>query len=66
MSMHKKVKLSLKDFFSKCDQIRSFLQICSHILAKSLVKNFIFCVVVHGVTKHRDKTQGLKETIILK
>ena len=39
------MKLSIKDFFSKCDQIRSFLQIWSHLLKKSLMENFIFCVV---------------------
>ena len=37
-----KVKFSLKDFFSKCDQIRSFLRIRSHLLKKSLMENFIF------------------------
>ena len=38
------MKFFIKDFFSKCDEIRSFLQIWSHeeIL---LVKNFIFCAV---------------------
>ena len=30
-----KMKYSIKDFFSKCDQIRSFLQIWSHLLKKS-------------------------------
>ena len=29
-------------FFSKCDQIRSFLRIWSHSLKKSLMKDFIF------------------------
>ena len=43
-----KMKFSVKDFFSKCDQIRSFLPIWSHLLKKSLIKNFIFCVV-HGL-----------------
>ena len=38
-----KMKFSIKDFFSKCDQIRSFLRICSHLLKKSLMENFIFC-----------------------
>ena len=38
-----KRKFSIKDFFSKCDQIRSFLRIWSHLLKKSLMKNFIFC-----------------------
>ena len=27
------------DFFSKCDQIRSFLRIWSHLLKKSLMEN---------------------------
>ena len=34
-----------KDFFSKCDQIRSFLRIWTNLLKKSLMKNFIFCAV---------------------
>ena len=38
-------KFSIKDFFSKCDQIRSFLRIWSHLLKKSLMENFIFCAV---------------------
>ena len=37
-----KMKLSIKDFFSKCDQIHSFLRIWSDLLKKSLMKNFIF------------------------
>ena len=40
-----KMKFSIKDFFSKCDQIRSFLRIWSHLLRKSLMENFIFCAV---------------------
>ena len=32
----------IEDFSSKCDQIRSFLQIWSHLLEKSLMENFIF------------------------
>ena len=40
-----KMKFSIKDFFSKCDQIRSFLRIWSHLLKKSLMANFIFCAV---------------------
>ena len=40
-----KMKFPIKDFFSKCDQIRSFLQIWSYLLKKSLMENFIFCVV---------------------
>ena len=41
-----KMKFSIKDFFCKCDQIRSFLRIWSHLLKKSLMKNFIFCTMV--------------------
>ena len=40
-----KMKFSIKDFFSKCDQIRSFLRIWSHLLKKPLMENFIFCAV---------------------
>ena len=39
-----KMKFSVEDFFSKCDQI-SFLRIWSHLLKKSLMENFIFCAV---------------------
>ena len=35
----------MKDFCSKCDQIRSFLRIWSHLLKKSFMENFIFCAV---------------------
>ena len=31
--------------FSKCDQIRGKLRICSHLLKKSLMEDFIFCAV---------------------
>ena len=36
------MKFSIKHFFSKCDQICSFLRIWSHLLKKSLMENFIF------------------------
>ena len=41
-----KIKFSVKDFFSKCDQICRKLRIWSHLLKKSLLKNFIFCDVI--------------------
>ena len=41
-----KMKLFLRDFFSKCDQICSFRRIWSHLRKKSLMENFIFCVVL--------------------
>ena len=37
-----KMKFSIKDFFSKCDQIHSLLLIWSHLLKKSFIENFIF------------------------
>ena len=40
------MKFSIKDFFSKFDQIRIFLQIWSNLLKKSLMGNFTFCAVV--------------------
>ena len=40
-----KMKFSITDFFSKCDQIRSFLQIWSQLLKESVMENFIFCAV---------------------
>ena len=43
--VHKKMKFSIKDFFSKCEQIRRKLRICSHLLKKSLMENFVFCAV---------------------
>ena len=37
-----KMKFSIKDFFSKYEQIRRKLRIWSHLLKKSLMENFIF------------------------
>ena len=34
--LHKKMKFFIKDFFSRCDQIR---------MKKSLMENFVFCAV---------------------
>ena len=41
----RKVKFSIKDLFSKCDQIRWKLRIWSHLLKKPFMENFIFCAV---------------------
>ena len=38
------MKFSITDFFSKCDEVRTFLRIWSHLLKKSVVENFIFWV----------------------
>ena len=37
-----KMKFAIKDFFSKCDQIRRKLRTWSHLLKKSLMENFFF------------------------
>ena len=37
-----KMKFSIKDFFSKCGQIRRKLRIWSYLLKKSLMENFTF------------------------
>ena len=45
-----KMKFSIKNFSSKCDQIRMKLRIWSHLLKKSLMENFIFCAVKVYIT----------------
>ena len=44
-STAQKMKFPITDFFSKCDQICSFLRIWSHLLKKSIMENLIFCAV---------------------
>ena len=41
----RKVKFSIKDLLSKCDQIRRKLRIWSHLLKNAFMESFIFCVV---------------------
>ena len=43
------MKFSIKNFFSKCDQILRKLRIWSHLPNNSLMENFIFCAV-YGFT----------------
>ena len=38
-----RMKFSIKDFFNRCGQTRSFLWIWSDLLKKSLIVNLIFC-----------------------
>ena len=38
----KMIAQKMKDFFSKCQHARSFLQICSSLQNKPLMENFIF------------------------
>ena len=54
-----KIKFPIKNFFSKCDQLR----IGPHLLKKSLMERFIFCVV-HGV-KENEK-ENTEEVIDLR
>ena len=39
------MNFSIKDFFSKCDQIHRKLRIRLHLLKKPFMENFIFCAV---------------------
>ena len=41
------MKFFIKDFFSKCDQIRRKLRTWPQSLAESLTEIFIFCAVKH-------------------
>ena len=51
-----KMKFSIKDFFSKCEQIRRKLRIWSHLLKKYLMENFIFCtVILHFISLEQGK-----------
>ena len=45
-----KMKFFITDFFSKCDQIRRFLRIWSHLLKKSVIETFIFFVSVRDLS----------------
>ena len=45
-----KIHFSIKDFFSKYDQICRKLQIWLHLLKKSLIEKFIFCAVFGTLT----------------
>ena len=45
MNTVQKMKFSINNLFSKCDQIRRKLRIWSYVLKKSLMEKFIFCAV---------------------
>ena len=49
LAIARKVKFPIDDFFSKCEQMGSFLRIWSHLLKKSSMENFIFCAVLIAV-----------------
>ena len=50
-SSAQKMKFSITEIFSKCDQIRRKLRIWSHLLNKSVMENFIFCAVFFNVRR---------------
>ena len=49
ITVQKKMNFSIKDFFSKCDQICRKLGILSNLLKKSLMEKFIFCAVSSAI-----------------
>ena len=50
----------MKDFSSKCDQIRRKLRIWSHLLEKSLMENFIFCaLLIDGLLEKFSQTLSI-------
>ena len=54
------MNFSIKDFFSKCDQISRNLQNWSHLLKKPLIdeENFIFCAVSGPNLRDTRKNKG--------
>ena len=48
-----KAIFSIKDSFSKYDQIRRKLKIWSHLLKKPLMENFFFCAVLVTLKSHQ-------------
>ena len=64
-----KMKFTIKNFFSKCHQIRRFLRIWSHLLKKSFMENFIFSAVkdinpVSGKQALKKKPEALLKSFI--
>ena len=58
-----KMKFSIWNVFSKCDQIRRKPRIWSHLLKKSLLENLIFCAVKRSKARTIYKDQRKKEVI---
>ena len=52
---YKKKKISIKNFFSKCGQIRSFLRTWSHLLKKSFMENLQCSDTITQNHKYCDK-----------
>ena len=47
--IEEEMKFSIKDFFSKCDQVCR-MRIWSHFMKKFLIENFIFCAVLLAIS----------------
>ena len=66
-STAQKIKFSIKDFFSKCDQIHRNLRICFHLLKKSLMENFIVqCIdgiIIYTLFKKMECLTGAWATV---
>ena len=58
VTLHQKRKFFIKDFFSKCDQIRK-LRIWSHLLNKSL-NGKLLCSVMYGFLCTNDSVERTK------
>ena len=59
-----RIRFSIKDFFSKCDQIHNDLRIWSHLLKNSLMEHFIFCAVYVQNWDYFNNFYGPKISII--
>ena len=47
--IEEEMKFSIKDFFSKCDQVCR-MRIWSHFMKEFLIENFIFCAVLLAIS----------------
>ena len=65
-SAEQKMKFSIKEFFSKCGQIRRSLGIWPHLLKISLMENFIFCSTGWTTLLSSDEQHYLGCTIVLR
>ena len=50
-----KMEFSMNNFFSKCDQIHSFLRIWSHLPKNCLMEKLIFCAVAKSKFKQESR-----------
>ena len=60
-----RIRFSVKDFFSKCDQIQNDLRIWSHLLKNFLMEHFIFCALYVQNWDYFNNFYGPKISIIV-